>query len=170
MKTSKIILASLALLFCAGTFGACSSDNKNNSAITKTAKSNPTDSTSMPVMKLTDYQFKDVDEALTYLKANADVGFAQISATADVLKNMLDGKEPTADEQALLNDPTSVDEKFIEALLYLMQASMEQKTTPEQEAEIAAFANEHESGMQDFGVIFEVAAMAQQQMAQGAVR
>lgn len=171
MKTSKIIAACLSLLLCVGLFSACNdtANNKNKSAISKTAPkgtANAGDTTSMPVMSLDDYSFKSVDEALAYVKENADLGFAQISATADILKKMMNGAEPDEGELALLNDPNSIDQKFLEALFYMMHASLEQKTTPEQEAEIAAFANEHQAGMQDFGVIFEVAAMSQQQMAQ----
>ncbi|MCM1319170.1 MAG: hypothetical protein NC217_02175 [Muribaculaceae bacterium] len=172
-KISIIKLASMAaLLLCVGAFSSCGDNtNKDKSAVNKTAKTTKgakaSDSTDVNLISLEDYSYKNVDEALIYLEANSEQGFAQISSTAAVLNKMMAGETLTEAETAKLNDPSAIDEKFLEALFYLIQSSMEGKTTQEQEAAIAKFADEHAQGMQDFGTIFEVAAMSQQAAQQG---
>lgn len=147
---------------------SCASDNdaKSNTVKAKTEtpkKSNNVASTSAQTQKtntLEDYSFDSVDAAMNYLNDNADKGFAQIKPIAACINKVMEGNTLTPDEEKLLSNPDAVDPKFIEAILYMMQASMEHKTTPEQEEQMKAFADGHPEGMQDFGLMFEAVAMA----------
>ncbi|MCM1005849.1 MAG: hypothetical protein NC402_06100 [Prevotella sp.] len=115
-------------------------------------------SDSLPVY--TSEDFPTPESAISYLEANSDKAFAKIKSIADITRKAMTGSQPTDAEIKLLQDPNSVDPKFMDAVLMLMQWTYRNEITKAQEEKLTKFAAEHKEGMENLGLLMQAAMMS----------